>query len=247
VALSPVGKSGAGGSVRRNSTGCPGWRGWGGTFSAHQRTLETQLKGLRGSGGGAQHDLEMLGGLEKRVGLVAVGRPVLAAKPGAQIGQSPAQALEQMIDGVQRERRHERVEGRPGRVPGQQSIQQATEPAPRHGVARQHVGQVDRKAPPATTTPTPIRAPDPLASLGWAALAAVGVVAAKLAVAVESFDGSAERTSQLLEAKQVAAQFFEAANKTPKRFSHPPCWGKSAAASRHFGRRFWRRDSLEWI
>lgn len=101
VALSPTGKNPTAGSARGNWARVPARTGTksglAGAFSAHQRALESQLKRLNGARGACEHDLDVLGGLQERVGSRAVGGLLLAAEPGAQIRQPPAQALEQMI------------------------------------------------------------------------------------------------------------------------------------------------------
>lgn len=87
VALSLAGKSSTAGAARGNWERAPARRGaksgLARTFSAHQWALESPLKRLNDAGGACQHDLEVLGGLQKRVRLQALGGLLLAAEPGA--------------------------------------------------------------------------------------------------------------------------------------------------------------------
>lgn len=154
-----------------------------GALLAHQRVLASLLKHFQGAGGVGEDALEVLGGLQERVGLGTLGSLLLAAEPGAQIGQPPAQALEQMIKRLQSERRRQRLNRRLDGPARQQTAEQFPEPGSGHGVARQHLGKEDAKGAATAAALPAIGAPDHLPAL-CLALGGAGIVAEELAVAV---------------------------------------------------------------
>jgi hypothetical protein len=145
--------------------------------------LKSLLKPLRGARGAGAHDLEMLSRLQEGVGLRAGWGLLLAAEPRAQIRQSAAQALEQMIKRFQSERRRQRLDSRLDGTARQQAAEQFPEPGSCHRVARQHLNEEDGKGAATTAALAAIGAPDHLPA--WRlALGRVGVVAEQFAVAV---------------------------------------------------------------
>jgi hypothetical protein len=141
------------------------------------------LKATQGTGRFGEDALEMFNALEQRVGLRTLRSLLLSAEPRAQIRQPCPQPLEQMIESLQFERQPQRLDRRFDGAAGQQPAQQWPQPRSGDAVAGQHLGQEDRKGPPAAAALAAIGAKDPLPAQGLT-LGLGGVVAVKFAVPI---------------------------------------------------------------
>lgn len=123
--------------------------------------------------------------LEERIGLRTGRGGLLPAERRAHCRQAPSQPVQQMVKGLQRKRRGQRLDRCFDGPPGQQAIEQPPQLWPRHRMARQYVGQEDGKAPPTAAPPAPAAAPNPLAPLPLGfPVSGARVVAVELAMAV---------------------------------------------------------------
>jgi len=108
--------------------------------------------------------LEVSQGLEQWVGVRALRRCLLAAKPASQMVQMPAQFSTQPIDGLQGERQAWLFRRRFERRTRQQWHQPLPYPSGAHRVPGQNLSQKNAKAAPTAAAPAAIAAPDPLAT-----------------------------------------------------------------------------------
>lgn len=107
----------------------------------------------------------------------------MAAKRGAQIGQTYAQPLNQVVESLQAERHCQRFDSRFGGTTLEKSRKQLPQPGGANAVARQRLGQENRKGATAAPALATIGAKNPLPaqrlSIGYR-----GIIAVKLAVPV---------------------------------------------------------------
>jgi hypothetical protein len=168
--------------------------------SLQEGALEVKLEVGHWTNALRKETAQMLDRLEQRIGLCTDRRLLLSEKPGAHFSQLPAHPVQHMIERLQRKGQGQRFGRRFDGTPGPPSVQQSPQPGPRDRMARQHLGQENGKAPTTAAAPTPIAAPHPLPALHAALpIGRAGVVAVKLAVAVQRFSSPAFRTAELLE------------------------------------------------
>jgi len=153
--------------------------------SLQERALKVELIIGAGTVALGKEAAQMFHRLEERIGLRTGRGLLLPAERRAHRRQAPSQPVQQMVKGLQRKRRGQRLDRCFDGTTGQQAIEQPPQPRPPHRMARQHVGQEDRKAPPTAAPPAPVAAPHPLAPLPLSLpVSGAGVVAVELAMAV---------------------------------------------------------------
>jgi len=128
---------------------------------------------------------QMLDRLEQRIGLGTVPRLLHSPELGTHCRQLLAQPVQGMIERLQRKGQSQRFRRRFDGTPRPPSVEQSPQPGPRDGMARQHLGQENRKTPPTAAALVPIGAPHSLTALHPPlAVGRVGVVTVELTVAV---------------------------------------------------------------
>lgn len=169
----------------------------------HKRVLKVELK-LRRRTGAARKDLpQMFHGLQPRIRLSAAERPAEAAQPNPQPIQLATQFALDPIDRFQSERQAQRFDRRLDGISRQQSPQQWPEPRGAERVTGEHLGQDQRKRPPATAPPPAIGTKHPLPP-HHLARRPQRIVAEATTMPVQRAHAAAMRTGRLLERKSRA-------------------------------------------
>ena len=196
-----------------------------------KRVLKRKLKIAHRTEAFGKYRLQMLDRLAEGV-RVGTGWGFLpAGQPAANVGQAVAQPLQQMIDCFQGKGQAEIFnDGFDASVDQKLNQEFAQERGP-NGVARQDVGQEDRKCLSATAATTAIRTKDPLAAAQSAAIAFSGIVAVEDTVPVQRFILAAAWTALLFERKSSSFSF--AASATKRKGRDMGCVG---AGTKRFGR-----------
>jgi hypothetical protein len=142
-----------------------------------------QLKLRRRTGTAGKHALEVRERLEQRIGMRALGRRLLPAKPGPQPVQATSQLSIQLIEALQGKGQPRFFRCRFEREPSQQFDEPGPQPAGPPSVTGQNLSQEDAEAAAATATLTAVATPYPLAAK-TRAFGRERIVAVELAVAV---------------------------------------------------------------
>jgi hypothetical protein len=153
--------------------------------SLQERALEVKLEVSGRANALGKQTPQMLDRLEQRIGPQTGRSLLLPAQHRTHPSEPLAHPMQQMVKGLQRKRRGQRLDRCFDGTTGQQAIEQPPQLWPRHRMARQYVGQEDGKAPPTAASPAPVAAPHPLAPLPLRfPVAGARIVAVELAMAV---------------------------------------------------------------
>jgi hypothetical protein len=145
--------------------------------------LKRELKIAHRAEACGKNKLQMLGGLEERIGLATVGCLVAAAESATNRVEPLAQPLQQVINRLQCKRQAEILNGRFDAGVRQEIDQKLAQQGGADGVARQNFGQENRKRFSAAAALSAIGTKDPLAP-AQAAVGNGGIIAVEDAVPV---------------------------------------------------------------
>ena len=148
----------------------------------------------------------MFDGVAERIGLGTGRRFVPAREPGAQVGQPPAQPLQEVINRFEGKRQAQSLGGGFDTGLGQQLNQELGQPHGANGVARQNVRQEDGKSASASAALPAIGAKNPLPP-GEAAIGLGRIIAEEQTVPVQRFISGAAWTALLFERKSSSRSF----------------------------------------
>ena len=151
--------------------------------STQQGLLESELKFAHRTERISEDPVEMLDSLQQRIGLGTIGCFASPAQPGANSIRTPAQALEHMVNRLQRERQAQGLRCGFDEGVGQQLDQQLRKQRGTEGVTREHLGPENGERAAAAATLAAIGTKDPL-SPGCLAVGCGGIVAVEQAVPV---------------------------------------------------------------
>ena len=230
-----------GAAIRQTARGLRPGDGW---LEPEKRVLKRKLKIAHRTEAFGKYQLEMLDRLAERI-RVGTGWGFLpVAQPAANVRQPLAQPLQQMIDRFQGKRQAQILNGGFDANVGQILNQEFTQQCGPNGVARQNVGQEDRKGFSTTTATTAIRTKNPLAAAQSAAIVFSRIITVEDTVPVQRFILAAAWTALLFERKNSSFSFTASATKRKGR--NIAC---VAAGTKTFGRDLFdgacrRRDSV---
>jgi hypothetical protein len=125
--------------------------------------LKMELEGQRRTLRAWENHLKMFHRLQQRIGLQTEWSHLLAAQPGANRVQLPAQVAPQPVECLQCERRSQRLHRSLERKARQQFYQPPPYHRSRDRVARQNLRQTNGKSAPTTTALSAVGAENPLA------------------------------------------------------------------------------------